>query len=195
MINTKNKEKIQEYNHILFNKNSENTQNTLKASWLDTKLGPMIAIANDEQLYLLEFVDRRGFEREVERLRIRTKSAIIPGITPIIESIEHEIKNYFDGTLTQFQTPMFLLGSDFQQRVWKALMEIPYGTTCSYLDLALAINHPTAFRAVANANGRNQLAIIIPCHRVINTNGAIGGYGGGIARKEWMIEHELSVSN
>jgi AraC family transcriptional regulator, regulatory protein of adaptative response / methylated-DNA-[protein]-cysteine methyltransferase len=191
MIN--NKKIPQEYNHLLFNMNSNNTENTLKASWLETKLGPMIAIANDETLYLLDFVEHRGFEREIECLSTRTKSAIIPGMTPIIKSIEQEIKAYFDGKLMQFKTPMFLLGTDFQQRVWKALQKIPYGTTCSYLDLATAINQPTAFRAVANANGRNQLAIIIPCHRVINTNGNLGGYGGGIARKEWMIEHELSI--
>ena len=164
--------------------------NILKATWIDTQLGPMIAIANENALYLLEFVDRRGLEREVERLRNRTKSAIIPGSTKIIESIEMELKEYFAGKLTNFTTPMYLLGSDFQKSVWAALQKIPHGETRSYLNIAQSIDKPTAFRAVANANGANQLAIIIPCHRVINANGGIGGYGGGVSRKEWLLNLE-----
>ena len=164
--------------------------NILKASWLDTKLGPMIAIANDDALYLLEFVDRRGLEREVERLRVRTKSAIIPGHTEVISLIEKELALYFEGKLLEFKTPLFLLGSAFQKQVWKALKKIPSGKTRSYADIAKAVGKPSAFRAVANANGANQLAIVIPCHRVINTNGELGGYGGGITRKQWLINHE-----
>ena len=167
--------------------------NILKATWLDTPLGPMLAIVNDELLYLLEFVGRRGLEREIERLRLRTKSAIIPGSTSVTHLIENELKQYFAGELTNFKTPLFLLGSYFQKKVWAALQKIPYGETCSYLDLAKAIEMPTAFRAVANANGANQLAIIIPCHRVINSNGELGGYGGGVSRKEWLINHEQEV--
>ncbi len=162
----------------------------LKASWLDTPLGPMVAIASDDALYLLEFVDRRGLEREVERLRQRTKSVIIPGTTTPIVSIEQELKAWFDGTLRVFKTPLFLLGSPFQQSVWEALCRIPYGETRSYLEQAAAIEKPSACRAVANANGANQLAIVIPCHRIINSNGDLGGYGGGIARKQWLIDHE-----
>ncbi|MDZ4322605.1 MAG: Ada metal-binding domain-containing protein, partial [Alphaproteobacteria bacterium] len=92
---------------------------TLKASWLDTRLGPMIAIGDEEALYLLEFVDRRGLEREVERLRQRTKSAILPGITEPIRSIENELSQYFEGHLKEFKTPLHLLGSPFQKRVWE----------------------------------------------------------------------------
>jgi len=164
--------------------------NLLKASWLDTRLGPMIAISDEDALYLLEFVDRRGLEREVERLRQRTKSAIIPGSTNPIKSIEKELSQYFDGKLKKFNTPLFFLGSLFQKDVWEALKKIPYGETYSYLDIAKAVSRPTAFRAVANANGANQLAIIIPCHRVINTGGDLGGYGGGLTRKKWLIDHE-----
>lgn len=162
----------------------------LKASWLDTKLGPMIAIADEDALYLLEFVDRRGLEREVERLRQRTKSAILPGITEPIRSIENELHQYFEGTLKAFKTPLFLLGSPFQKRVWEELQAIPYGETRSYADIAAAMGVPSAFRAVANANGANQIAIVIPCHRVINSNGEFGGYGGGLPRKKWLITHE-----
>jgi AraC family transcriptional regulator, regulatory protein of adaptative response / methylated-DNA-[protein]-cysteine methyltransferase len=164
--------------------------NILKASWLDTKLGPMIAIADESALYLLEFVDRRGLEREIERLRQRTKSAIIPGTTPPILSIENELNFYFNGELREFKTPLYFLGSLFQKHVWDELQKIPFGETRSYSSIAGAIGNPSAFRAVANANGANQIAIVIPCHRVINTNGDLGGYGGGIVRKKWLITHE-----
>lgn len=162
----------------------------LKTSWFDTELGPMIAISDDEALYLLEFVDRRGLEREIERLRRKLKAAIIPGKAGPICSIEAEIQAYFKGTLTEFKTPLRLLGSPFQKLVWEELMRIPYGETRTYAAEALAIGKASAFRAVANANGANQLAIIIPCHRIINSNGDLGGYGGGLARKQWLIDHE-----
>jgi AraC family transcriptional regulator of adaptative response/methylated-DNA-[protein]-cysteine methyltransferase len=164
--------------------------NILKASWLDTRLGPMIAIADEEALYLLEFVDHRGLEREVEHLRQKTKSVIIPGYTQPISSIESELNQYFSSKLIEFKTPLFFLGSPFQKNVWEELKKIPLGETRSYSDIAAAIGKPSAFRAVAQANGANQLAIIIPCHRVINTNGELGGYGGGLARKKWLINHE-----
>jgi len=166
------------------------SDNILKAAWLDTRLGPMIAIANETGLLLLEFVDRRGLEREVERLRSKTKSAIVPGRTKPIDSIEKELEQYFQCGQKQFNTPITLLGSDFQKNVWQALIRIPPGETKSYADIARAIKQPSAFRAVARANGANQLAIIIPCHRVINSDGALGGYGGGLTRKEWLINHE-----
>jgi len=162
----------------------------LKAAWLDTRLGPMIAIGDEDKLYLLEFVDRRGLEREVERLRKRTKAAIIPGETKPIQSIEKELAQYFDGTLAEFKTPLQLMGSPFQQSVWEQLRRIPPGETRSYADIAQALGNPTAYRAVAQANGANQLAIVIPCHRVINSDGGLGGYGGGLVRKEWLLTHE-----
>ena len=167
----------------------------LKASWIDTTLGPMIAIANEKTLYLLEFVDRRGLEREIERLRQKTKSAIIPGVTPPIFSIEHELRQYFEGKLKNFKTPIYLLGSPFQKRVWEELTKVPFGETLSYAKMAAKIGKSSAFRAVANANGANQFAIIIPCHRIINTNGELGGYGGGIVRKKWLINHEKRCVN
>lgn len=169
--------------------NSDNLK-VLKAYWLDTQLGSMLAVADEEKLYLLEFVDRRGLEREIERLRQRTKSIILPGKTMPIESIENELNLYFDGKLKVFKTPLYHLGTPFQKRVWGELMKIPFGETRSYSDLAKMIENPSAFRAVARANGANQLAIVIPCHRVINSNGELAGYGGGIARKKWLINHE-----
>lgn len=162
----------------------------LKAAWLDTRLGPMMAIADDDALVLLEFVDRRGLEREVERLRLRTKRAIVPGITGPIMSIEKELEEYFEGTRTEFHTPLSCLGTPFQKSVWEQLIAIPSGKTRSYQDIAVMLGKPSACRAVAQANGANQLAIVIPCHRVINASGDLGGYGGGLNRKSWLLQHE-----
>lgn len=167
-----------------------NDQHILKAAWLDTPLGPMIAIADEQALVLLEFVDRRGLEREVERLRLRTGSAIIPGMNDVIESIEQELEQYFAGTSLHFSTPIRMIGSPFQQSVWQQLIQIPVGETHSYQGIAIQLGRPTASRAVARANGSNQLAIIIPCHRVITSSGELGGYAGGLTRKDWLLNHE-----
>jgi AraC family transcriptional regulator of adaptative response/methylated-DNA-[protein]-cysteine methyltransferase len=156
---------------------SENTQ-VLKASWIDTPLGPMLAIADDEALYLLEFVDRRGLEKEIERLRMKTKLPVIPGKSDPIKTIESELEGYFSGKIQEFKTPLFLMCSPFQKRVWEELQKIPRGETRSYAEIAAAIGKPSAFRAVALANGANQFAIVIPCHRVINSNEDLGRYGG-----------------
>ncbi len=165
-------------------------QKVLKASWLDTPLGPMLAVADEEALYLLEFVDRRGLEMEIERLRKKAKLPIVPGLTAPIRQIEKELAEYFEGKRKEFKTPLFQIGSPFQKRVWEELRKIPHGETRSYAELAAAIGNPSAFRAVAQANGANPIAIVVPCHRVINTGGALGGYGGGISRKEWLLNHE-----
>ena len=162
----------------------------LEAAWIDTKLGPMIAIAGEDKLFLLEFVDRRGLEREIERLRVKAKAAIIPGRTEPIDQIEAELHQYFAGSLAEFKTPLYMLGSDFQKLTWEALLKIPYGETRSYSEIAASIGRPSAVRAVARANGANQFAIVIPCHRVIHADGDLAGYGGGLARKRWLIDHE-----
>lgn len=167
----------------------------LFATWLDTPLGPMLTVADSKYLYLLEFVDRRGLERELARLRKRLKIGVIPGRTVITDQIEQELKTYFNGTDFNFNTPCYLLGSDFQKAVWHALKTIPVGETISYLALATKLSKSTAYRAVANANGANQLALIIPCHRVINENGELGGYGGGLSRKAWLLNHEKGIPN
>lgn len=164
----------------------------LKADWIDTPLGPMMAIGDETSLYLLEFVDRRGLEIEIEKLRKRTHAAIVPGKTAPIRSIEKELQLYFKGNLNHFQTPIKLIGSPFQKDVWAELQKIPMGQTRSYSEIAKSIKNPRAIRAVARANGANQLALIVPCHRVINSNGDLGGYGGGIARKKWLLSQEKS---
>lgn len=170
----------------------EDNQNhtILNVCEIETQIGPMIAISDNDGLYLLEFIGRKGLEREVERLKLNTKGVIVPGITDPIRSITLELKSYFAGALTEFKTPLHIMGSPFQKLVWEELMRIPYGQTRTYAAQAAAIEKPTAYRAVANANGANQIAVVIPCHRIINSNGNLGGYGGGVTRKQWLIDHE-----
>ncbi len=162
----------------------------LSAAWIDTRLGPMMAIADETALHLLEFVDRRGLEREVQRLRTRTRAAVVPGRTPPIDQARDELEAYFAGDRLAFDTPIVMHGSPFQKAVWEALIQIPSGQTRAYSDIARAIGRPAAVRAVARANGANQLAIIVPCHRVIAADGQLTGYAGGLARKQWLLDHE-----
>ncbi|WP_016770287.1 methylated-DNA--[protein]-cysteine S-methyltransferase [Rickettsia sibirica] len=163
---------------------------SLKSAWLDTPLGSMLAISDIERLYLLDFVESKGLEYKIKRLKINTKSAITEDRTRPIISIEEELKSYFSGTLQKFNTPIYLLGSEFQKLVWQELMNVPYGETRSYFTQAKLIGMERSYRAVANANGANKFVIIIPCHRIINNNGKLGGYGSGLDRKKWLIEHE-----
>lgn len=162
----------------------------LKAVCLNTLLGLMLAVSDDDALYMLAFVDRQNVNHEVSRLRQKTNSTIISGTTLPIRSIEKELARYFEGKLNEFKTPLSLLGTPFQKQVWDELQKIPYGETRSYSDIAKNIGKRSAFRAVAKANGANQISIVIPCHRVINANGDWGGYDGGLTRKKWLISHE-----
>ena len=166
----------------------------MKMHWFETPLGFMLAIADEKALHLLEFKQRRGLKREIEKLKKQTNTIPVDGITTPIRTVQSELKAYFAGTLKKFKTPIHLYGTPFQQSVWKELLCIPYGETRSYAAQSKAIGKQTAYRAVANANGANQLAIIIPCHRIINSDGKLGGYGGGIERKKWLLDHEQQYS-
>lgn len=167
----------------------------LKAALFETTLGTMLAISDTTALYLLEFTDRKKLREEIQRLRHATKAVIVLGSTEPLRSIESEIHHYFNGTLKQFNTPIRIMGTSFQQSVWQQLLKIPTGETRSYTELAHTLNKPKAHRAVAQANATNQLAIIIPCHRVIYTNGSLGGYAASVTRKKWLLEHEAYNKN
>ncbi len=158
--------------------------------WLETPLGPMLAIANDDGLYVLDFVDRRGLEREITRLRARAKCVVVPGVHPHLDHVAREVAEYYAGKRRQFTLILAERGTDFQRAVWAQLLAIPPGETRSYAAIAKAIGQPTAVRAVARANGDNYRGIVIPCHRVIGSDGALTGYGGGLARKQWLLDHE-----
>jgi AraC family transcriptional regulator of adaptative response/methylated-DNA-[protein]-cysteine methyltransferase len=161
-----------------------------QAQWLSTPLGPMLAIAGDDGVALLEFVDRRGLPRELERLARRLPGAVIPGSNAHLERVAAWLERYFAGEVTAPDVPLRLDGSPFQRTVWQALQQIPPGTTRSYGELARLVGHPEAARAVARANGANQLALLVPCHRVVGADGSPTGYGGGLWRKRWLLEHE-----
>ena len=162
----------------------------LQAKWIDIPLGAMLALADQEKLYLLEFVDRRGLENEILTLRRRTLSYIVPGDNPILEQINKELAAYFSGKNLNFSVPLALIGTPFEQAAWKLLQTIPPGQTRSYGWMAERLGKPGAARAVGQANGRNHLAIIVPCHRVIRSDGSLSGYGGGVWRKRWLLDHE-----
>lgn len=169
--------------------------NCLFAKWIDTPLGAMVAIGNNEGIHVLEFVDRRGLENEISRLRKRAKSFIVPGSNAHLESISKEVKDYYAGISDEFATPLVISGSPFEKAVWNLLRAIPPGETRSYGDMAKELGTPKAMRAVGRANGRNCLAIAIPCHRVIRADGSLCGYGGGIWRKKWLLDHERKAKS
>jgi len=148
----------------------------------------MISISDLQSLYMLEYADNPNLETKLKNLAETYE--IIEQKSEIIESLELELEEYFEGELRSFKTPVHLIGTDFQQKCWHYLASIEYGHTVSYKMEALAVGQARASRAVANANKMNRLAIIIPCHRVIASNGLLGGYDGGIYRKESLLKLE-----
>lgn len=155
-----------------------------------TPLGPMFVCATAHGVCLLEFVDRRMLETEFSDLQRLLNARILAGENEHTRQAEKEISDYFAGHRRHFDMALDLPGSAFQRLVWQGLQDVPYGQTTHYQCLAERIAKPLAVRAVAAANGANRVAIVIPCHRIIGKNGTMTGYGGGIARKKWLIEHE-----
>ena len=151
----------------------------------------MLAAATDRGLALLEFVDRRMLETQLKRMSHALGTSIVPGPNAMLEQTERELNEYFAGTRKVFEVPLLMEGTDFQESVWRELLTIPYGTTRSYGQQARGVGRDSAVRAVARANGDNRMAIIIPCHRVIGSDGKLTGYGGGLWRKKWLLDHEI----
>lgn len=166
----------------------------LVAKWLTTPIGAMLAVVNDDGLCLLEFVDRRAIETQIAVLRRRFETYVTPGEHRMLDRVEKATQKYFEGKAATIDVPLAVKGTIFQERVWDALRRIPPGSTRSYAQIAAEIGMKTAVRAVARANGDNRLAIVIPCHRVIGSDGSLTGYGGGIWRKEWLLEHERKTA-
>jgi AraC family transcriptional regulator, regulatory protein of adaptative response / methylated-DNA-[protein]-cysteine methyltransferase len=157
---------------------------------LNTPLGEMVAVANHEALCLLEFTDRRMLATQLDRLRKRRGVDPEASVNAVLEQTQRELDDYFSGHLRSFTLRLEPAGTPFQQKAWQLLATIPYGTTRSYAEQAVALGQPTATRAVARANGDNPIAIIVPCHRVIGADGKLTGYGGGLWRKRWLLDHE-----
>ena len=162
-------------------------------AWIESPLGPLLAGATSEGICLLEFTDRRMLDAQFASLRKYFACAIVPGENHHIKHLKKELEEYFRGSLTKFKVATDFPGSPFQQRVWKELLKIPYGKTVSYEEIARRIGSPAAQRAVGHANGLNRIAIVIPCHRVVNKNGELGGYGGGLHRKQKLLELEKAL--
>lgn len=157
---------------------------------IETPIGTMVACATDKGICMLEFLDRKLLETELKDIAQREKTMVEQGESPYFALLEQELSEYFAGKREEFSIPLHPMGTDFQQRVWQVLRIIPYGQTWSYKQQATALGSPQSVRAVANANGMNRLSILIPCHRVIGSNGTLTGYGGGLWRKKFLLELE-----
>ena len=157
---------------------------------IDSPLGALIAGASPDGICLLEFPEPDRLEPQLAAIRRRLGCDIEEGDSVHLDHLQRELAAYFAGTLVQFTVPVVTKGTPFQERVWSALRRIPYGETRSYEDVARTIRASGASRAVGHANGMNPVAIVVPCHRVINKNGGLGGYGGQLWRKETLLRLE-----
>ena len=162
----------------------------IKITRILTPLGPMFAGATEKGICQLEFVDRRMLETQLKRIKKIFKAELLPGHSKIFDELDKQIKEYFEGKRKEFTIPLEFNGTEFQKVVWTALQQIPFGETRYYEQQAQFINRPEAVRAVAKANGDNRISIIIPCHRVIGKNGKLVGYGGGLWRKQYLLNLE-----
>ncbi len=159
-------------------------------SWVRTPLGPLMAGATSEGICLLEFADRQMLESQFATIKKLFDLPAVPGSNGHLETLQQELAAYFAGTLREFTVPLVYPGTAFQKSVWEQLLAIPYGETRSYEELAHAVGVPNAARAVGRANGLNRIAIVIPCHRVVNKDGQLGGYAGGLRRKQFLLDLE-----
>lgn len=162
----------------------------LRADWIKTPLGTMIAVCDQAAVHLLEFADRKALPQELKKLHVACRGAIGIGRFAAHDALEEQLAAFFGGKSASFDMPLVLHGSAFTRDVWRELQNIKAGETRSYSEIAKAVEKPLAVRAVARANGANQIAVIIPCHRVIGADGSLTGYGGGLWRKQKLIEIE-----
>jgi len=175
-----------------FSPKKSSEKNIIFITRILSPLGPMLAGASEDGICLLEFVDRRMLETQLKRIKKYFKADLVPGGSRFFSGLNKELKEYFNGKRKDFSIPLSIAGTEFQKKVWDVLMDIPYGETRSYMDQAEAIGNPRSVRAVAGANGYNAIGIIIPCHRVIGSDGKLVGYGGSLWRKKYLLELESS---
>lgn len=179
------------------NKNYKSQLNTDKCvisiTYIDTDLGMMIAGATEKGICMLEFPVYRSLELELKQLISSLKAPLVKGDNIYFGILREQLNQYFKGTLREFDIPLDMVGTDFQKEAWLALLQIPYGSTSTYGKQAELIGKPSAVRAVANANGKNKISIILPCHRVIGSDGSLTGYGGEIWRKKRLLDLELGI--
>lgn len=161
---------------------------------IETPLGEMIACATDKGICLLEFNNRKNIEGQFQKTEKELNNIIVEEDNIHFDLLKKELAAYFKRELNQFTVPLDLIGTEFQKKVWQALLTIPYGKTVSYLQQSEAMGNPLSIRAVANANGMNKIAIIVPCHRVIGSNGKLTGYAGGLEKKRWLLNMEKGIT-
>ncbi|HEY4369537.1 MAG TPA: methylated-DNA--[protein]-cysteine S-methyltransferase [Steroidobacteraceae bacterium] len=164
--------------------------NAVRLEGIETPVGLLIAGASDEAVVLLEFTEPATLEEQLRAIRRRFPQSTAPASNRWLNELRVQLAQYFAGERREFELPLHYPGTAFQQRVWSTLLLIPYGETWSYLDMAKRLGDANATRAVGSANGTNPIAIVIPCHRVINANGELGGYGGGLGRKRILLDLE-----
>lgn len=200
MTNTNNRS---EFDKILldFEKKNPNNNNELTAAVIDTPIGELLTVGNEKYIYLLQVLRKELMYSSLKRVTDHTKSYIISGRTKPIDLLERELKDYFNGTLEVFTTPIQMFGTDFQIQVWNELKKIPFGKQISYAQLAENVqavrpksSSSAPVRAVGTANGANRIMIVVPCHRVINKNGKLGGFSCGIERKQLLLDLENKIS-
>jgi len=160
---------------------------------LNSPLGEMIAGATDKGVCFLEWHDRGGVERIKQRVEKRYKIPLVRGNNRHLDKLEKELADYFDEKLKKFKVRIDITGTPFEKKVWEQLVQIPYGETRSYGQIANHLGKPGAQRAVGRVNGANYLSIVIPCHRVIEANGNLRGYGGKLWRKKYLLELEAGL--
>ncbi|MBT3189660.1 MAG: methylated-DNA--[protein]-cysteine S-methyltransferase [Anaerolineae bacterium] len=169
--------------------------NQINIQYHKTKIGDLILGSFDNKLCLLDFRYRKMRKRVDNRIKNGLNVDFIEKDDPILEQTRKELDEYLNGERKEFDIPLLMVGSDFQKSVWDALMKVPYGTTSTYLALAKEINNEKAVRAVANANGANAIGVIIPCHRIIGSDGKLVGYGGGVPVKKRLLKLEKANFN
>ena len=160
-----------------------------------TKIGDLILGSFEGKLCLLDFRYRQMRKTVDNRIKKGLNAEFVEKDDPILAKTSRELDEYLNGERKEFDIPLLMVGSDFQKSVWDALMRVPYGATSTYLALAKEINNDKAVRAVANANGANAIGVIIPCHRIIGSDGKLVGYGGGLPIKKRLLKLERSSFN
>ena len=164
----------------------------IHVSLIESPIGTMLAAADDTSLCRLEFADRRTLQESLDTLSRDHRKAVIPIENEVLSRLGAQLQEYFTGRRTQFEIATQPVGTPFQKRVWAELIRIPYGTTASYEQIAERLGKPTATRAVAQANAKNPIYLLVPCHRVISKAGSLSGYGGGVWRKRALLRLETT---
>ncbi|PXV62535.1 methylated-DNA-[protein]-cysteine S-methyltransferase [Dysgonomonas alginatilytica] len=166
----------------------------ISKTYIETPLGEMIACATDKGICLLEFNNRKNIDGQFQKTEKELNGVIVEENSTYFDLLKKELDAYFKKELKEFTVPLDLVGTEFQKKVWQALLAIPYGKTISYLQQSETMGNPLSVRAVANANGMNKIAIIVPCHRVIGSNGKLTGYAGGLDKKRWLLNLEKGIT-